>query len=355
MILAVKANICLDKAEEPGDTPPQPLALLFVLKKMDSEINPIMLDIVGRLAKAPLISYYFTDEETLLAARTAFPALQTHLYEVQQHENRISYVVTVGGDGTILYANRLFQKRTTPEFISIEKGTLGFLCKFRLDEVPAVCAALVDLATLNRKPQWRAESRMRLTCQKLNAEGVVDQRYECLNEVAITKSDEQRQLRLEIYLSDELLTTTAGDGILISTPTGSTAYALSAGGPILHNEVRSILIVPLCPKSLSFRPVCLPAYANLRVKIAAGCKVSAFVSCDGQSSYEITEKDEVQISEAVLDLVSLTSFEQKNHFSEWSMKLNNLLTWNTDYSGDNLDLSRGDSRIQEGQIPKCFR
>lgn len=126
---------------------------------------------------------------------------------------------------------------------------------------------------------------MRLTCQKLNENMVCDQRYECLNEVAITKLDEQRQLKLEIYISDELFTTTAGDGVLISTPTGSTAYALSAGGPILHNEVRTILIVPICPKSLSFRPICLPSYVNLKIKIASGCKVNAFVSCDGQSNY----------------------------------------------------------------------
>ena len=112
---------------------PRPLLtthILLVLKKIDPDINGILIDILNCLSKCSFLTYYYTDSEHLSNAILKYP-LSTHfLYDMMDHEERIDYVITVGGDGTILYGNKLFQKKITPDFISFEKGTLGFLCKF---------------------------------------------------------------------------------------------------------------------------------------------------------------------------------------------------------------------------------
>lgn len=114
MILAIKSQLSLDKGEESAPPQIESICVLFVLKKMDNDINPILLEILSHLTKAPQINFYFTDEETHVVAKNTYPTAKTLLYVSSQHENNIDYVITVGGDGTILYANKLFQKRITP-------------------------------------------------------------------------------------------------------------------------------------------------------------------------------------------------------------------------------------------------
>lgn len=106
---------------------------------------------------------------------------------------------------------------------------------------------------------------MRLRCENKSKTGSFV--YHCLNEVAITKASCETPIRLEIYIEEEQFTITSGDGLLISTPTGSTAYALSAGGPIIHNSIRTILIQPISPNSLSFRSICVPSNVCIRLKV----------------------------------------------------------------------------------------
>ncbi len=120
--------------------------------------------------------------------------------------------------------------------------------------------------------------------------------YHCLNEVAISKADSETPIKLEIYLNNELFTCTCGDGLLVSTPTGSTAYALSAGGPIIHNEIRTTLIQPICPNSLSFRSICIPSHITVKVKVDPKSKTLGFVSFDGQVSQDLNIGDELTIT-----------------------------------------------------------
>lgn len=173
-------------------------------------------------------------------------------------------MVSIGGDGTVLYAGKLFQNRSTPKIIAIEKGTLGFLCKFRIEQLAHMMETL--LRTPNGEIEdMHVEHKMRLRCfKKSHMNQFV---YHSLNEVAITKARVETPIRLQIFLDDTLFTITTGDGLLISTPTGSTAYALSAGGPIIHNSIRTILIQPISPNSLSFRSICVPSEVCIRIKV----------------------------------------------------------------------------------------
>ena len=107
---------------------------------------------------------------------------------------------------------------------------------------------------------------MRLKTIKMSKKEEKESMHVCVNEVYISRKGHER-VTLEIIVDGEVLTKTAGDGLLISTPTGSTAYSLSAGGPILENGVNGILIVPISPNSLSFRPICLPSNSEIKVKV----------------------------------------------------------------------------------------
>ena len=107
---------------------------------------------------------------------------------------------------------------------------------------------------------------MRIEGEIKNETGVVSEKKICLNEIAVTRKSSNRII-LELYINDELITETAGDGLLIGTPTGSTAYALSAGGPAVQQDVNSILIVPIAPNSLSFRPICLSESSKIKIRV----------------------------------------------------------------------------------------
>ena len=107
---------------------------------------------------------------------------------------------------------------------------------------------------------------MRIEGEIKNEEGIAIEKKVCLNEIAVTRKSSNRII-LELYINDELITETAGDGLLIGTPTGSTAYALSAGGPVLEQNINSILIVPIAPNSLSFRPICLSENTRVKVRV----------------------------------------------------------------------------------------
>lgn len=105
--------------------------------------------------------------------------------------------------------------------------------------------------------------------------------YHALNEIVVDRGTGAGCIRIDLFCNDVFLTELMGDGIIISTPTGSTAYHLSAGGPIIHNQCKVMSIVPICPFSLSFRPVCLPTCSVIKVKMSKDSRSDAFVTCDG--------------------------------------------------------------------------
>lgn len=106
-------------------------------------------------------------------------------------------------------------------------------------------------------------------------------KYHALNEVVVDRGPSVACIRIDIYCNDIYLTELMGDGVIISTPTGSTAYSLSAGGPIIQNSCKVMSIVPICPFSLSFRPVCLPTCSVIKIRVSKDSRSDAYVSWDG--------------------------------------------------------------------------
>jgi NAD+ kinase len=181
-------------------------------------------------------------------------------------------VIAVGGDGTMLYASRLVAGRDVP-LLGINRGRLGFLADItpgemlrRLDEVLA--------------GDYDEEHRLML-------EAVIDngdappRRALALNDVVLQKRDTGRMLDFENWIDGVYVNTHGGDGLVIATPTGSTAYALSGGGPIIHPNLDAIALVPICPHTLSDRPIVVRSDARIEVRVLQRPDTRAEVACDG--------------------------------------------------------------------------
>jgi len=207
---------------------------------------------------------------------------------VEQHTNpyhqKTDILVTLGGDGTILYAASLFStSRAVPPVLAFAMGTLGFLGEFKWNEYKSAFAALRGSTTTTTTETSSSTTVCVLRRNRLKAgvfgangeriggewgeyEGIED--AHAMNELTIHRGREPHLAILEVFIDSHFLTEAVADGIIVSTPTGSTAYSLSSGGSILHPSVPSLLLTPICPRSLSFRPLVLPEDAKITLKLS---------------------------------------------------------------------------------------
>jgi len=188
------------------------------------------------------------------------------------------YAVVFGGDGSIISAARALSDSNVP-VIGVNLGKLGYLAEFSIDEL---LDSLEDIISCNVK----IEKRMMLSCRLLT-EGKQIFSSKAINDVFINSGSPFRMIELQIKVDGQSLAGCIGDGLVISTPTGSTAYNLSSGGPILGGRMEAMVITPICPHSLSFRPIVISAGSCVE---AIGLKVNrgTTVSVDGQISNKFT-------------------------------------------------------------------
>jgi NAD+ kinase len=198
---------------------------------------------------------------------------------------RADLLVVLGGDGTLLAVARAVEERAVP-ILGINLGSLGFLVEVSVDEMTAALArALAGEMTI--------EARMRLAV-RLVRDGREVRSWLALNDAVITKGASARIVDLEAHADGQLVTTYHADGLIVSTPTGSTAYSLSAGGPILLPDVPSLLLTPICPHALTQRPLVLPDSAVIEVVVhLRGGEVQ--LAIDGQEGAPLHEGDRVAV------------------------------------------------------------
>ena len=190
-------------------------------------------------------------------------------------------VIVLGGDGTLLSAARAIGRREIPLF-PVNVGGLGFLTAISRDEI---------YPELERA--FRGEHRIanrRLLNTEVQRAGQVVASFEALNDAVLTKSSLARMIDLDTYVDEQFVCAYKADGLIISTPTGSTAYSLSAGGPIIFPKVEAICITPICPHMLTNRPVLVPDNSVIRVH-SRGPEESVYLTIDGQVGTPIQEGD----------------------------------------------------------------
>jgi len=190
-------------------------------------------------------------------------------------------VVTLGGDGTVLYVSNLFQ-RVVPPVLSFSLGSLGFLTNFKFDDYKSKLNHCLDSGV-------KANLRMRFTCRVHTAEGKLICEQQVLNELVVDRGPSPFVTNLELYGDGSLLTIAQADGLIIATPTGSTAYSLSAGGSLVHPGVSAISVTPICPHTLSFRPILLPDGMFLKIKVPVTSRSTAWCSFDGKVRKELSK------------------------------------------------------------------
>jgi len=207
----------------------------------------------------------------------------------------LDLLVILGGDGTLLHVADAASAHDIP-VVGINLGGLGFLTEIAANE-------LYEVMTMILAGRGHTENRMMLRARIRRGQMIGE--YHCaLNEVAISKSHVDRIVRLSTWADGDYITTYKADGLLFSTPTGSTAYNLSAGGPIVHPAFNSILVTPICPFMLESRPILLPPQVRLRTRIS-GPVQDVKVILDGQCALSVEADDilEVEASEKPLRLI----------------------------------------------------
>ena len=203
-----------------------------------------------------------------------------------QIAERADLVIAIGGDGTLLYAARLVANRGVP-LIGINRGRLGFLT----DVLPQDMFASVDAALEGRAER---DERSMLEARIVGANGITV-RALALNDVVLQKWETGRMLDFETWIDGVYVNTHGGDGLVVASSTGSTAYALSCGGPIIAPHLDVLVVAPICPHTLSDRPIVVSGRSVIAVKLVDRPDARAQVTCDGVSLGELTAGDRLEV------------------------------------------------------------
>jgi NAD+ kinase len=223
---------------------------------------------------------------------------------------RADLLVVLGGDGTLLAAAREAAPHGIP-ILPINLGSLGFLTSFTLEELyPALEEFLSGKA--------ETSERVMLTAS-LRRHGQIVESKNVLNEAVINKGALARMIEVELFIDAEFVCRYRADGLIIATPTGSTAYSLSAGGPIVHPAVESLIVTPICPHTLTDRPVVIGDNCCIEMRLR-GQAESVYLTLDGQKGIVMESEDQVSITRAQ-DRLKLIQPHRKSYYEILRSKL----------------------------------
>ncbi len=237
------------------------------------------------------------------------------LYECQEEASTIprtvNWVVVLGGDGTLLGAARRVGRYGVP-LLGVNLGGLGFLTGIPFDRLYPVIEMMVD-------GRLEVESRVMLETKVFRDDSEVC-RFQVLNDVVINKRTLARIIDLEVTLNNEFLTTYRADGLIIATPTGSTAYNLSAGGPILYPTMETLILTPICPFTLSNRPIIIPDTSVIDIQMGKESEETVVLTFDGQVGFDLYFGDKVLIRKSE-EKIKLLKPPDHSHFKILRTKL----------------------------------
>nr|VWP01896.1 Bud site selection protein BUD4 (Alpha-INT1) (Integrin alpha chain-like protein) [Ganoderma boninense] len=303
-------------------------------RRVTNGISPTSVLIVNKLRTKPVIHAI----DTLLSyIRSNYPGVQifheqrsdipngVQIWKPGPDAEPIDLVITIGGDGTILHASSLFKVGAVPPVLSFSMGTLGFLLPFHIDDyTKAIDSAFAGRITVLH--------RMRLSCTFQDSGGdridTQAEDWQVMNEIALHRGASPHLNTIDVFVDGQHLTEAVSDGLIVSTPTGSTAYSLSAGGPIVHPSLSAIVLTPICPRSLSFRPLVFPSSSSITLRVSHLLKPGESVTvraslypipCINRSS--ITEPSEAREGEGA----------GPGKEDDWVRDINNLLQYNATF------------------------
>lgn len=208
------------------------------------------------------------------------------LASLEEIGEQADLVIVVGGDGSLLSAARTLAKFSIP-VLGVNRGRLGFLTDISPDDIAKQIPAVLD-------GEYTQESRFLLDAE-IHRSGEVVARGDALNDVVVNSGTSAQMIEFELSIDETFVYRQRADGLIVSTPTGSTAYSLSGGGPIMHPALDAVVLVPMFPHALSSRPIVVDGGSEIRVDILARNRIHPPVTCDGQANMKARPGDSVRI------------------------------------------------------------
>jgi len=269
----------------------------LIAKKSDPEVITVL----------NTLHHYFTQRGITVFVEQETAELLENTAEVINWSNlsqKCDLAIVIGGDGTLLGAARALGNTNIP-LLGVHMGRLGFLA----DITPAV---MIERLNEILEGHYQSEQRALLKSSVIrNGNTILE--VHALNDIVVHKWASSRMVELETFIDGAFVNTERSDGLIISTPTGSTAYALSGGGPIVHPSLNAVILVPICPHTLSHRPIVVSGDSRIELIITDTNLNSVKLSCDGQSTIEIMNGDKIVIEKSE-QRTHLIHPEQHDHF-----------------------------------------
>ena len=246
----------------------------------------------------------------VIRKKTTAPGQKNAEENLSPAPSDLECIFVLGGDGTFLSAVRWIGNQDIP-ILGIKFGEVGFLAEIAEESLFAAAEKVF-------KGDFSLKPRMRLSVKVVRQKKTLTQET-VLNDVVINRGALARLAHIETHIDDHYLTTYNADGLIVATPTGSTAYSLAAGGPVIHPAVPGIILTPICPFTLTNRPLIVPESANITIKLLKGSS-GIILTFDGQKGLEINDQDEIMIQKGRQPL-HLITLPDRHYFDILKNKL----------------------------------
>lgn len=268
----------------------------FIIYRIESEKAIIYARKISKylLSNFPKITEIYIEKPNEINSDNVF---ETEVEKTKYKNNFIKFeakteksdlCIVIGGDGTCLWANNCYKyRKNKPPFITFHLGNLGYLAIYDIENYQDTLNELIS-------NNFIFEKRNLISATLIDKNNQIKESYTALNEVLIQRGSDLKMISLEIYIDKVHFTEVSCDGIIFATPTGSSAYSLSARGPLLHYKVEGLIITAICPFSLSFRPIVLPKNAVLEICIGRH-HCEPCVSVDGEEGNKLLDGEKLKI------------------------------------------------------------
>jgi NAD+ kinase len=275
----------------------------IIVKQRKQEVVDLIRELISWLQKR--------EKEVLIDKELACLVNLSDGISEEEIPARVDLIIVLGGDGTLLRAARIIGDRNVP-LLGVNLGNLGFLTDITREEI---------YSALNEVFEGRfcLDERMKLVSQVWRNDRLAVE-HSALNDIVISKGGVARLFELDTFIDESYLATFRADGLILSTPTGSTGYTLAAGGPIVHPDLPSIIVTPICPHILIGRSIIVPADSTIQVVLKPQEEEDLILTLDGQLSLSLNPSDKIIINKNQTN-VCLIRLNRQNYFRTLRTKL----------------------------------
>ena len=233
-------------------------------------------------------------------------------YEISKYkfENHLDLLIVLGGDGTLLGIARDINGKYDVPILGINIGNLGFLSSIEIQDLDEALNKI-------KNGQYTIQNRILLECKVHNEDEDVNSK--ALNDVVIARGTLSRMAKFQVYIDKKLYYTFKGDGLIVSTPTGSTAYSFSAGGPYVYPDIEDIILTPICPHTRGMQPIVLKSNSEILIK-AENYNGEIYLTFDGQEARKINDNTSIIINKAK-DVAKILLFDDYDYFNVLRKKI----------------------------------